>query len=518
MKEGPNSGRRLLKILLFDNGLRMQKEFRTSCEHLNLELVIFQDYQALIAHLNRTFYQIAVLNLSQIPKSHSNHIIKDIRAIYGYERSYIIVISESQKPENINHYLEQGADGYLPNLVEHQDISAHLSMYVRRAKRQQLREIQSLKAGMETGTGCILYCTEHNRPIEIPINQLQTKVIIVKNEGELMNELYFQKVWVVMIASSAKWALELVSRIKAIENSLVQVILLRTNHTLDKEIVQFFNEGGDDLLNINKSAFIIGKQINSRIEREQYYKDKYLQSLRKAASLLPIRLEKELKLSIGHWQLEVVHQSFDNVPGGDLYEIIHLENGNQLVLLGDIMGKEWGAWFLSLAYLSYIRSSIRYLASKQNIEPAGILRELNEALCKDFKLSEVFITLTILLLVKEQSKVLASSAAGLPMFLLNNEGRIETVRLEGALPGLTEKTHYYNHRIQLNPGDQLLLFSDGYLEAPGRNKDSVLSAFQQFISEHREVCTGALTFDQRFLAQHPQPFDDRTLISIKLLG
>src|SRR5690606_4634661 len=127
-----------------------------------------------------------------------------------------------------------------------------------------------------------------------------------------------------------------------------------------------------------------------------YYKEKYINALTSAASKLPIRSENRLQIDSESYSISAFHEYDQKVPGGDFYEVITLENKRRLVLLGDVMGKKWGAWFFSLAYLGYIRSTIRNLTYQPFDDPAVILRELNESIFRDFKLSEVFTTLSVL--------------------------------------------------------------------------------------------------------------------------
>jgi hypothetical protein len=139
--------------------------------------------------------------------------------------------------------------------------------------------------------------------------------------------------------------------------------------------------------------------------------------------------------------------------GGDFFQIIPLEAGSTLVVLGDVSGKGLKA---AMA-VSLILGALRALAEEYS-SPAELLDVLNQRLCG--RLQGGFATCIALRLEANGECRLAS--AGHPAPLLN-DGEVD---LAGALPlGLMPRTAYAEQTLNLEADDQLSLYTDGLLEA-----------------------------------------------------
>jgi len=337
---------------------------------------------------------------------------------------------------------------------------------------------------------------------------------VVTDENELFKTLFSNNIWLVLVGVHAKWALPIIGKIKNDESFNVQLILLRNSNVLDAEVVNFFNQGGDDITSINKPAFILTQQINSRIEREMYYKEKYVNALRTAASKLPIRSESKLNIHFGKWGISAFHEYHDQIPGGDFYEVIVINETQRIIIIGDVMGKKWDAWFFSLAYLGYIRSTLRNLAYQQFVDPSKLLNALNDSIFRDFKLSEVFTTLSAVLIDKESSDVQIASAGGLPLIMVQaQEQSYKSLHPQGTLLGLDENEIYENIHISLESGDALYLFTDGYLES-----NAAIETMGKLLAKNHEIHQAQAVDEIIKNASLYTSEDDRTMVRIGLLS
>jgi hypothetical protein len=139
--------------------------------------------------------------------------------------------------------------------------------------------------------------------------------------------------------------------------------------------------------------------------------------------------------------------------GGDFFQIISLEGGSTLVVLGDVSGKGLKA---AMA-VSLIVGAVRALADDYPA-PAQLLTQLNRRL--HGRLQEGFATCLILHLKPDGACVLAS--AGHPAPYLNDR----EIELPGALPlGVSTGTTYLQSEFNVRPGDHFALYTDGLLEA-----------------------------------------------------
>lgn len=216
---------------------------------------------------------------------------------------------------------------------------------------------------------------------------------------------------------------------------------------------------------------------------------------------LQAALEQEFK-NAQELQQVLVPDTLPNVPGftvtsayrpaqqvgGDFFQIVPLDGGSTLVILGDVSGKGLKA---AMA-VSLIVGAVRALADDYPV-PAKLLTQLNRRLCG--RMQGGFATCLILLLRPDSTCVLAS--AGHPAPILNQE----EVELAGALPlGVSPTASYVQSEIRLFAGDQLALYTDGLLEA--RNGAGELYGFERVESlfsckiNAEEATEAAVSFGQ----------------------
>ena len=171
---------------------------------------------------------------------------------------------------------------------------------------------------------------------------------------------------------------------------------------------------------------------------------------------------------IKHW-----HQPFKGIPGGDFLDYFQLDEDNLVIILGDVMGKKWGAWYFAFAYAGYVRSAIRVvLQSAKEFTPSVLLQKINDAVYQDAKVSEVFATLSIVILNKKSRIAKYAGAGDLPIVFKNSlTNNAEHVSSKGMLLGFTAEGEYEDVTINLNSGDCLLLHTDGITESRNSAKE-----------------------------------------------
>ena len=154
--------------------------------------------------------------------------------------------------------------------------------------------------------------------------------------------------------------------------------------------------------------------------------------------------------------------------GGDFYQVLSLEDGSTLVVIGDVSGKGLKA---AMA-VSLIVGMLRALVQTTN-EPVELINALNRSVVG--QLQGGFATCIVLRIYSSGSCILAN--AGHPAPFLNGY----ELSSKGALPiGITADSTYTETRFDLTPGDCLTLYSDGLLEA--RNAAGDLYGFKRLES------------------------------------
>jgi serine phosphatase RsbU (regulator of sigma subunit) len=130
-------------------------------------------------------------------------------------------------------------------------------------------------------------------------------------------------------------------------------------------------------------------------------------------------------------------------------------------VIGDVCGK--GAEAAALTALA--RYTVR-AAALHTRRPRVVLEQLNEALLRD-SLDYRFCTVLYVSLTPRDDRVTACLTAGghpLPL-LLRADGDVETAGTPGSLLGIVDAPELSEERVELLPGDALILYTDGVTEA-----------------------------------------------------
>jgi phosphoserine phosphatase RsbU/P len=145
--------------------------------------------------------------------------------------------------------------------------------------------------------------------------------------------------------------------------------------------------------------------------------------------------------------------------GGDYIAAFNIDDEHAALCVADVVGKGLPAALL----MANFQAALKSLAS-QNLSPAEVTTRLNDLLYANIPLHK-FIT-AFYAVVNIPNRTLAFSNAGHnPPLLVRSNG--ECVRLEagGSVLGAFPDLPFAQEEIQLQPGDRLLLFTDGLTEA-----------------------------------------------------
>jgi phosphoserine phosphatase RsbU/P len=195
--------------------------------------------------------------------------------------------------------------------------------------------------------------------------------------------------------------------------------------------------------------------------------------------------------------------------GGDFYDWQQTGPGRFALTLGDVMGKGLAAAML----MATVRASLRAVA--QIADPSAALRQAERALRQDLGNSESFVTLFHgQLEVATRRMTFVDCGHGL-VFLLRADGRVEELLPRGLPLGVEADPPFQEGEVLFAPGDALVLFSDGLMEAMQQTElDNESLAKQLWAQSAREMV-------DRLLHVTPSatlPPDDMTLVVLKCTG
>lgn len=156
-----------------------------------------------------------------------------------------------------------------------------------------------------------------------------------------------------------------------------------------------------------------------------------------------------------------------NLVGGDFFDFFPTGDNEWGVVLGDVSGVGPEA----AALTGIARYTIRAVAADEG--PSGVLRALNDAL-NNQRTGDRFCTAVYLRLEPSETGIRVTLANGghPPALLLRDDGRVEAVEgASGMLLGLFPEAAVVDQYLELAPGDAIVLYTDGVIEArtPGTN-------------------------------------------------
>lgn len=154
--------------------------------------------------------------------------------------------------------------------------------------------------------------------------------------------------------------------------------------------------------------------------------------------------------------------------GGDFYYFRPFGKKMVSFCVGDVMGKGISASLLMAMVMSFV-----YEWGKQSTNPAEIAGRLNRRLSRLWDGRKGwFITIFYALLDEESGRLEYCAAGQSGGFILRRQEIIDLASDCDPPLGVMDPYEFTPHSIQLEPGDQLLLFTDGVYEA--RSPEGVL--------------------------------------------
>ena len=199
--------------------------------------------------------------------------------------------------------------------------------------------------------------------------------------------------------------------------------------------------------------------------------------------------------------------------GGDYFDVIQLDKDRLGICVGDVAGKGITAALL----MANLQASFRAFATSE-ASPRVVCTKLNKFLCANIA-SGKFVTFFYAVLDADARTLTYENAGHLPGLLLRNNGTTETLQGGGAVLGALPDWTYQDYTSQLQPGDQLLLSTDGITEA----ENAKLEEFgdERLLEAARARHRSALEV-QRSIMQQVTAFcggnfrDDATLLVLRI--
>ncbi len=255
---------------------------------------------------------------------------------------------------------------------------------------------------------------------------------------------------------------------------------------------------------VRVAQMVLEQQAQAR-ERERIE-----QELQIARIIQQTLLPKELP-DLPDWQLTTFYLPARAV-GGDFYDFIHYEDGRLGLVVGNVTDKGVPAALVMATTRSILRS-----AAQEELSPGKVLEKANNLLFPDIP-ARMFVTCFYAILDPRNGQ-LQYANAGHDLPYRWREGEVAELRATGMPLGLMPGMEYEEIETTLLPGESILLYSDGLVEAHNPERDmfgfprliALLGVYNNEVSVIDYLRTELATFTEEGWEQE----DDITLVTLQ---
>ena len=273
--------------------------------------------------------------------------------------------------------------------------------------------------------------------------------------------------------------LEVCRRLKGDSSLPFMPIIMVTARTDSKDIVAGLEAGGDEYLTKPVDHAALVARVKSMLRIKSLH-DKVIEQ----SNQLKIQLKTATKIQSLFWpdipKLEGGgHLWALSVPatyvGGDLYDIIPLPDESFLAYVADVSDKGVPAALIMAALSTKIRSEARI-----QTEVDGLLENVNNSMHSLISEEGFFATIVLVRYWSHSGKIQFALAGHLQPLWITENGIGNLPQPNGISLGVKPDAKYEKKEIFLSPGESILLFTDGVIEA--QNDDNILYGNDRLVS------------------------------------
>jgi sigma-B regulation protein RsbU (phosphoserine phosphatase) len=275
-------------------------------------------------------------------------------------------------------------------------------------------------------------------------------------------------------------------------------------------------------LRLSESLRAINRELQQRLQELEASRE---------ISAAKERLERELEIA-GSIQTSIVPRrvpvrNFDfagalvpaSVVGGDYYDVTPAADGLWLGI-GDVSGHGLEAGLIMLMVQSGLGALLR---GRPSLRPSEAVEAVNDLLVENVRHrmgKDDHVTLTVLHAAVDGAVTFAGAHEDLLVFRAE-AGKCDIVHTPGTWVGIQSGLDFPDDSLRLEPGDTLLLYTDGVTEASGGNAGMVgLPRLAQWFEAEANRPVDAIRdrLIERVRSWQTEQRDDMTVLVVRYLG
>ncbi|NLA69735.1 MAG: SpoIIE family protein phosphatase [Clostridiales bacterium] len=306
---------------------------------------------------------------------------------------------------------------------------------------------------------------------------------------------------------------------------LIRKQIVENINKINKSLAQITNGNLDTVVDVrtNREFASLSDDINSTVVTLKNY-------IAEASA----RIDKELEFAkeIQNSSLPTITEAIKNdgrytiyakmspakEVGGDFYDYYYIGERYFVITVADVSGKGIPA----AMFMMRAKATLKGLA-EEALSVAKIMQEANTHLCSGND-SGMFVTAWVGIVDLETGMMHSSSAGHNPPLIMKKNGEVSFYKYKtGFVLAGMESIRYKEYELALEPGDKILLYTDGVTEATDSynalyGDDRLLSLIcENYSSSPLSICNAVLSDIDTFVKEAPQ-FDDITLLCFEYNG
>jgi serine phosphatase RsbU (regulator of sigma subunit) len=253
-------------------------------------------------------------------------------------------------------------------------------------------------------------------------------------------------------------------------------------------------------------AQLVAEQQAEAIERERLDQELLVAS-RIQTGLLPKKLPQ-----FDGWHVSAFYQPAREV-GGDFYEFEYFEDGRLGIFVGDVTDKGIPAALVMATTRTLLKA-----AAGEFDSPGMVLARVNNLLVADIP-DNMFVTCFYAILDPDAGKMVFSNAGhNLPYRLTKHE--VMEIKAAGMPLGLMPDMEYDVHEMIIEPGDDMIFYTDGLVEAHNNDREMfgsqrLKNLFADFSGEDGALIDRLMQELKDFMGEDQEQEDDITFVGVK---
>ncbi|TDG11400.1 response regulator [Seongchinamella unica] len=241
----------------------------------------------------------------------------------------------------------------------------------------------------------------------------------------------------------------------AVRNALDQIELVRDRQRLYAELAE--------------SAEQLAEKVEQLEEANRVLEDQaaVIQADLDRAEIIQRALLPQAPPRVSGWCMDTLYRPGSSV-GGDFYDAILLDRDHLALVIADAAGHGVAAAMISVLFKTRLHPMGQ---GGEILGPAQVLQDLNHTLFQTLSAPGTFITAAYVLINLRQGLAQFASAGHTPCVWTSPGGEVRLLQRTGPALGLDAAADYTQSELTIEPGDRLLLYTDGVTDGGAESPD-----------------------------------------------